>query len=138
MSRDVAARLERKQIMAGDRPPTCWFVIHESALRTTFGGRAVMRDQMDQLLEAGRLPHVVIQVFPSGVPNCPGVDGAVTIFDFDGEPSVAYAEGYRAGRTIEAPADVVSLVLMFDYLRALALSPDDSVRLIAAIRGEYE
>jgi Domain of unknown function (DUF5753) len=62
----------------------------------------------------------------------------VTIFAFEGEPSVAYAEGYRAGRTIEAPADVASLVLMFDYLRALALSPGDSARMIGAIRGEYE
>jgi hypothetical protein len=51
---------------------------------------------------------------------------------------VGYAEGYRAGRTIEAPAEVATLVMMFDHLRALALSPADSGRMISAIRGEYD
>jgi hypothetical protein len=58
--------------------------------------------------------------------------------DFEGEPSVGYAEGYRAGRTIEAPAEVATLVMMFDHLRALALSPADSWRMISSMRGEYE
>jgi len=138
VERDVAARMERQQIMHREQSPYCWFVIHESALRTTFGGKTVMRDQMDRLLSVARSPRVVVQVFPSGVPDCPGVDGAVTIFDFDGEPSVGYAEGYRAGRTIEASAEVASLVLMFDLLRALALSPADSQTMITAIRGEYD
>lgn len=138
IERDVAARMERQQIMRRELPPYCWYVIHEAALRTVFGGKAVMRDQMGGLLDAARSPRVVVQVFPSGVPNCPGVDGAVTIFDFKGEPSVGYAEGYRAGRTIEAPSEVASLVLMFDHLRALALSPADSQIMITAIRGEYD
>lgn len=138
IERDVAARMERQQIMQGERPPYCWFVVHESALRTTFGGKNVMRDQMDMLLDVARSPRVVVQVFPSDVADCPGVDGAVTIFDFDEDPSVGYAEGYRAGRTIEALAEVATLVLMFDHLRALALSPADSQRMINAIRGEYD
>jgi transcriptional regulator with XRE-family HTH domain len=138
VERDVAARMERQQIMLSELPPFCWYVIHEAALRTVFGMKAVMRDQMDRLLDVARSPRVVVQVFPSGVANCPGVDGAVTIFDFKDEPSVGYAEGYRAGRTIEAPPEVASLVLMFDHLRALALSPVDSELMITAIRGEYD
>jgi transcriptional regulator with XRE-family HTH domain len=138
VGRDVAARLERQQIMQRERPPYCWFVVHESALRTTFGSKTVMRDQMDTLLAVTQSPRVVVQVFPSGVPDCPGVDGAVTIFDFQDEPSVGYAEGYRAGRTIEAPTEVATLVMMFDHLRALALSPADSRRMINAMRGEYD
>jgi len=138
IERDVAARMERQQVMLRELPPFCWFVVHEAALRTTFGGKHVMRGQMDRLGDIARSPRVVVQVFPSGVAGCPGVDGAVTIFDFDGEPSVGYAEGYRAGRTIEASAEVASLVLMFDHLRALALSPADSQVMITAIRGEYD
>jgi len=61
-----------------------------------------------------------------------------TIFDFEGEPSVGYAEGYRAGRTIESSPEVANLVLMFDHLRASALSAGDSQRMIAAIRGDYD
>jgi Domain of unknown function (DUF5753) len=65
-----------------------WFVVHESALRTTFVSKTVMRDQMDMLLEVTQSPRVVVQVFPSGVPDCPGVDSAVTIFDFQDESSI--------------------------------------------------
>jgi transcriptional regulator with XRE-family HTH domain len=138
VERDVVARIERQEVMHGESAPYCWFVIHEAALRTMFGGPAVMRGQMDVLEEISRSPRVMIQVFPFGTPACPGTDGPVTVFDFAGEPSVGYAEGYHAGRTIEAPADVASLILMFDHLRALALSPADSARMIAKIRGEYD
>lgn len=138
VDRDVAARMERQQTLRREAPPYCWFVVHEAALRTVFGGKTVMRDQMDRLLDVARSPRMVVQVFPSGVPDCPGVDGAVTVFDFDAEPSVGYAEGYRAGRTIEAAAEVANLVLVFDHLRALALSPADSRTMITAIRGECD
>jgi transcriptional regulator with XRE-family HTH domain len=138
IERDVDARMERQQVMRREQPPYCWYVIHEAALRTMIGGKTVMRDQMDKLVEVSRSPSVVVQVFPASTPDCPGVDGAVTIFDFKDEPSVGYAEGYRAGRTIEASSEVATLVLMFDYLRALALSPADSQRMIAAIRGECD
>lgn len=139
VERDVAGRMERQQVMVRElSPPYCWFVVHEAALRTVFGSRAVMYGAMDRLVEVARSPRAVVQVFPSGVPGCPGVDGAVTIFDFRDEPSVGYAEGYRAGRTIEVASEVASLVLTFDHLRALALSPADSQELITAIRGEYD
>jgi hypothetical protein len=128
VERDVAGRLERQQVLAREVPPYCWFVVHEAALRTVFGGRAVMRGAMDRLVQVAR----------SRVPGCPGVDGAVTIFDFAGEPSVGYAEGYRAGRTIEVAPEVASLVLTFDHLRALALSPAASQEMITAVRGEYD
>lgn len=138
IERDVAARLQRQQVMGREVPPYCWYVIHEAALRTVIGGRMVMRDQMGRLADVARSLRVVIQVFPAAVPNCPGVDGPVTVFDFDGEPSVGYAEGYRAGRTIESSTEVANLVLMFDHLRAAALSAEDSQGMIAAIRGEYD
>jgi hypothetical protein len=54
----------------------------------------------------------------------------VTIFDFGDSPSVGYAEGYQAGRIIEAPADMARLVLMFDHLRAGALTPAESAQFI--------
>jgi len=45
-----------------------------------------------------------------------GAEGPVTIFDFADSPSVGYAEGYQAGRIIEASADMARLVMMFDHL----------------------
>src|SRR5216683_1022795 len=129
IERDAAARMKRQEIFTRERPPSCWFVIHEAALRIAFGGNSVMRAQMDNLLVLGKRPNVVIQVFPFSVPDCPGSDGPVTIFDLTDGPSVGYSEGYESGRIIEAPADVAKLVLLFDHIRAAALSPADSALL---------
>ena len=75
-----------------------------------------------------------VQVYPFSSPDCPGADGPVSVFDFDKQPSAGYAEGYEAGRTVEAAHEVVKLAAMFDHLRASALSPRDSASWIAALR----
>jgi transcriptional regulator with XRE-family HTH domain len=138
VERDVAARMERQHVLDRHEPPFCWFVIAEPALRAPFGGPAVMRGQMDHLLALCRRPAIRVQVWPAAVPDCPGSDGPVTVFDLPDAGPVGYAEGYEAGRIIESPPEIAKLILLFDLLRAAALSPADSARLITAIRGEYD
>jgi transcriptional regulator with XRE-family HTH domain len=139
VERDVVARMERQQILDGENPPFCWFIIGEAALRTSFGGSKIMHGQLARLVEYGRRPRITIQVFPFASPNCPGAEGPVTVFDFVDSPSVGYAEGYQAGRIIEGSADVARLVMMFDHLRAGALTPTESARFIDnCIRSDHD
>jgi hypothetical protein len=49
---------------------------------------------------------------------------------------VGYAEGYQAGRIIEASADMARLVMMFDHLRAGALTPAESARFLDKLQQE--
>ena len=95
-----------------------------------------MRAQLDKLVGYARRPRITVQVFPFATSDCPGSEGPVTIFDFAEAPSVGYAEGYQAGRIIEAPADLARLVMMFDHLRAGALTPAESARFIDKLRQE--
>jgi hypothetical protein len=132
----VTARIERQQVLDSAEPPFCWFVIGEAALRTSFGGQQVMRGQVARLAEFCRRPRVTIQVFPFASADCPGAEGPVTIFDFADSPSVGYAEGYQAGRIIEASADMARLVMMFDHLRAGALTPAESARFLDKLQQE--
>lgn len=134
IERDVAARMERQHVLARPRPPSCWFVIGEAAFRARVGDDTVMSAQLAHVADLAARSCITVQVYPFTVPDCPGVDGPVTVFDFDGQPSAGYAEGYEAGRTIEAPGEVVKLTSMFDYLRASALSPRESASWIAATR----
>jgi Domain of unknown function (DUF5753) len=134
----AAARMERQQVLDREEPPFGWFVIAESALRAGFGGPAVMRGQMDRLLELAHRPNIRVQVWPYSVPDCPGCDGPMTVFELPEAGPVGYAEGYEAGRIIESPPEMAKLMLLFDLLRADALSPAESVRFITAIRGEYD
>jgi transcriptional regulator with XRE-family HTH domain len=136
VERDVAARMARQQILDSDECPFCWFIIREAALRTSYGGPGVMGRQLARLAEYARRPRVTVQVFPFSAPDCPGSQGPVTIFDFPGAASVGYAEGHEAGRIIEAPADMARLVMMFDHLRAGALTPAESARFIENLQQE--
>lgn len=138
VERDVAARMERQQVLDRDGPPFCWFLLTESALRASFGGPTVMRGQMDHLAALCQRPAIRVQVWPSDAADCPGCDGPVTVFDLPDTGPVGYAEGYEAGRIIESPPEMAKLILLFDLLRAAALSPAESARLITAIRGEYD
>ena len=95
-----------------------------------------MRGQVARLAEFCHRPRVTIQVFPFASPDCPGAEGPVTIFDFADSPSVGYAEGYQAGRIIEASADMARLVMMFDHLRAGALTPAESARFLDKLQQE--
>jgi hypothetical protein len=134
----LSARMERKQVLDREQPPFCWFVLAESALRARFGGPSVMRGQLGHLLELAQRPNIRVQVWPFSINDCPGCDGPMTVFDLPDAGPVGYAEGYEAGRIIESPPEVAKLILLFDLLRADALSLAESVRFITAIRGEYE
>src|SRR5690606_23524306 len=47
----------------------------ESTLRRTYGGRMVMREQLERMLQVGKLRSVVLQVMPLGREGNAGVDG---------------------------------------------------------------
>jgi Domain of unknown function (DUF5753) len=138
LERDVAARLARQEVLDREEPSFCWFIIGEAALRTSFGGPKVMRGQLDHLLTLSQRPNMRIQVWPFSLSDCPACDGPTTVFELPDTGPTGYAEGYEAGRIIESPAEVAKLILLFDLLRADALSPAESARFITAIRGEYE
>lgn len=134
--RDVAARIDRQKIFEREQPPDCWFVIGEAAFRSAFGDDAIMRAQIAHVAELVTHPYITIQVYPLTTPDCPGCDGPVTVFNFTEQATTGYAEGYEAGRVIETPAEVATLVAMFDRLRAGALSPRDSAAWIRSFREE--
>jgi len=137
IERHVAARMERQKVFTREHPPSAWFLICESVLRRMFGSPKVMRAQLDKLIELAGRPGITIQILPLTALNCPGADGPMTIFDMPDGTQVGYVEGCDVGRIIEALSEVARLRTRLDMLRAAALPPDESVRLIERIRDEY-
>lgn len=131
----VRARLERQDILARDRPPKLWVVVAEGVLRQLVGGREVMTGQLDHLMKLSESPQAVIQVLPFSATDAPGSDGPAALFEFDGQPPVAYLEGWEAGQVIEAPEEVANIATALSMIKGCALSPGDSRQLIAQIRG---
>jgi transcriptional regulator with XRE-family HTH domain len=60
----VEHRMRRRVIFERDDPPPIVTIIHEAALRMRFGGRKVVRAQLDQLMEVSEWPTVTVRVVP--------------------------------------------------------------------------
>lgn len=133
LERDVAARMERQAILARQSPPLLWCVIDEAVLRRPVGGAEIMREQLKRLVEAAESQNIVLQVLPFAITDHPGADGPLTILEFGSGPPVAYAEGWRSGRLAESAAEVADAVVVFDLIRAAALSRGASLDMMRAM-----
>ncbi|WP_031230907.1 Scr1 family TA system antitoxin-like transcriptional regulator [Streptomyces niveus] len=62
--RRISHRLKRRDVLDRENPPTCTFLIHEAALRMTFGGPVVARAQLDYLLKESERENVTVRAIP--------------------------------------------------------------------------
>lgn len=129
----VAARLSRQEVFDREAPPRTWFVMDEQVLRRPIGGPDVWREQLENLLKAGRTPRTVIQVVPRKVLAHAGLAGPFTVLGFEEGPDVLYVDGFSQGRTALDAAEVAAGAHAYDLLRAAALSHEESADLI----GDY-
>lgn len=131
----VQAREERQKLLDGDDPLELWAVLDEAAIRRVVGGRAVMAAQLDHVVQMTRRPNVTVQVitFESGAH--PGMPGSFIHMEFRNEldPELVYVDTLAGDIFLEADDDIRRYRTMFDHLRAGALSPAESTRLMTTI-----
>ncbi|GAA2511482.1 helix-turn-helix domain-containing protein [Streptomyces sp. NPDC059506] len=133
-------RLKRQvRISDAESPLRFWAVIDESALRRVVGNRAIMREQLDHLAELSTWPHVTVQVLPYEIGAHPGMSGTFSILEFhdDADSSVVYLEGVTSDLYLEKEPDVRLYTVMYEHLRALALSPEQTREKIVQVAKEY-
>lgn len=136
----VQVRLRRQErIAAPDNPLRLWTVLDESALRRVVGSRAVMREQLEHLVEQSQLPHVTVQVIPFDMGAHPGLNGQYAILEFPdaADSSVVYIEGVTSDLYLEKANDVQKYSVMYEHLRAQALNVEQSRQFIAKIAQDY-
>jgi transcriptional regulator with XRE-family HTH domain len=106
----LAGRMERQQILTRPNPPLVSVVMSEAVLHRCVGGAAVMREQLIHLAEIGeRLPKVTVQVIPAEVATHAGLEGAGSIAEREGSPTVVHMESLTAAQTTGEP-DIVAKV----------------------------
>ncbi|MFL6142433.1 MAG: helix-turn-helix domain-containing protein [Labedaea sp.] len=132
IERRVAARIARQKLLTDPQPPEYWVVIDEAVLHRVVGGRAIMRGQLQRMIQAAELPHVTIQVLPFESGAHAGMEGPFLILGFpeQADPDVVYVENTTTGSYLEDPADVYRYTLMFDHLRASALNTTETRGLV--------
>jgi Domain of unknown function (DUF5753)/Helix-turn-helix domain len=130
----VVERLTRQQLLVQDNPPLFWAVMDEAVLHRAVGGPMVMRAQLERIIEVAQKPTVTVQVVPYEVGAHPALDSTFTILDFAGTaPTVVYVEGLVGWIYLDRPEDVDRYQQVFARLRTMALSPQDTVDLVASI-----
>ncbi|MFF8505197.1 DUF5753 domain-containing protein [Streptomyces anulatus] len=60
----LSHRLKRRDVLDRENPPTCTFLIHEAALRMTYGDSGIARGQLEHLLRESERDNVTIRIVP--------------------------------------------------------------------------
>ncbi len=133
----VEARVMRQHVLRRERAPDFSVVVDESVLRRKFGSDSIMRQQLEQLIESSDLPNVEIRVL-SLVGDHSIATGSFTYMQFAKEhnvaqPDIVAVEHIASTYFIDDIAETNQYRVAFEWLRANALSAEQSRELIASI-----
>lgn len=133
----IAARMARQEIIdSATVLPVFSFVQCESTLRRPYGGRMVMRKQLEQLLQLGQLRNVDLQIMPLEREGNAGVDGPFRVLRLKDGTTVGYNEVQLISRSIAEPKLVQILDIRYGIIRSQALTPQESLAFIEKMLGD--
>ncbi|MEU8261160.1 DUF5753 domain-containing protein [Micromonospora sp. NPDC048999] len=140
VDRQVAVRLERQAILRQNSGPDVSFVLSESALRRNIGDAATMRGQLLHLTEVGKQPNVSLQVFPFDAQTYETASFSFIILRFgdDAASDVIYVETFTDADYLDRPDAVRAYTRLWDRLRAAALGPVESRKLILRMADDMK
>ena len=124
--------LTRQRIVLAERSPRLEFVIAEGALHQVVGGAAVMRPQLTRLADlAGASLSLQVLPFTAGAYAAAGC-GSMSVLRFADTPGlgVIHLAALSGGVSLEDQDEVARYIRTFAQLRAAALSPAASARLL--------
>ena len=133
----LAGRLARQVILDRDDPPPPLLcaLLDQSALIREIGGPDVMRAQLEHLVAMSKRPNITVQVIPNTGAHS-GLNGAFTVADLGGGPSIVSLEDIADGQVTEDAATVSMVAVRFHSLRGDALPKAASRDLIEGVIRE--
>ncbi|WNI24429.1 helix-turn-helix transcriptional regulator [Streptomyces sp. ITFR-16] len=136
VERLVAARVARQAIFERSPGPELSFVQEEVTLRRHLGGKAVLRGQLEHLLELGKLRNVEIQVMLTARDEHAGMAGEMQVLKFRDGSAMGRSEGEFGSRPVSDPKQLRIIELRCGIIRAQALPPRESLAFIEQMLGE--
>lgn len=134
----VEVRLTRQKLLLRDPPLRLSVVFDEAVLHRAVGGAAIMKEQLNRLIEVAKLPHVTIQVIPFSTGAHAAMESTFNILDFEEPaPSLVYVEGLVGFMYLERPQDISRYRDVFEQICSKSLTPQESLKLIATLGAEY-
>ncbi|OMI38500.1 helix-turn-helix domain-containing protein [Streptomyces sparsogenes] len=128
VERRVALRLERQKLLVSERAPAFHVVLDEAALHRPYGGRAVMRAQLQHLIAVSEQPNVTLQVMPFSFGGHAGESGAFTLLRFPESdlPDIVYLEQLTSALYLDKPEEVGQYRRVLERLSEDGLSEEKS------------
>ncbi|WP_329022173.1 DUF5753 domain-containing protein [Streptomyces sp. NBC_00690] len=136
LDRALDGRMARQSIFDRLPAPELSFVLEEQTLRRPTGGRMVMRQQLERLLEVGQMRNVEIQVMPMDRWEHPGTGGRIQVLKFGDGSAVGRTDDEYGGRPVSDPKQLRVLELRYGIIRAQALAPGESRAFIEQVLGD--
>jgi transcriptional regulator with XRE-family HTH domain len=139
VDRLVDLRTQRARLLHRTDPgPLQLEVLHdEAALRRRVGGPAVMRAQLEALLQAGELPNVTIRIVPFAAGVHAGGSGSFALIQTeDSTQATGYVDSPAGNLLLSRARDIRDLTAIYNRVRAKALSPENSTAFIQQVAEE--
>ena len=138
VDRRISVRMNRQKLVADKEGPRLWAIVDEAALRRPVGGPAVMRAQIEHLIEAADMPNVILQVMPFRFGGHAAESGAFTILRFPEQdlPDVVYLEQLTSALYLDKRDDVDQYLQVMERLSVDSQTPASSVELLTEMLKE--
>ncbi|MFG2624527.1 helix-turn-helix domain-containing protein [Streptomyces sp. NPDC048473] len=122
----VAARLARQRLLSRKPVPDIGFVLELAALTRPIGGPRVHKEQLNHILEVGKLRHVQMQVMSPHRQTHAGLSGPFVLLETKVRRQLAYLEVQGHNFLVSEQPALGNLFGKYGILRAQALSPEES------------
>lgn len=135
----VQSRLARQAAVLGqERPPDCTFVLDQACLYTDMGDPAMMRTQLEYLLQLSERPFITILIKRFGA-QMQAMTYGFSLLQFDSHTMRDFAVvEYEVGAaTIDSDSDLHTLQSRWERIRSAAESEYDTRRVIRRALDEY-
>lgn len=134
----VAIRLGRRDVITRPDPVPYRVLIGEAALRQLIGTRQIMADQLQFVMGMAERPNVEIRLIPFDAGWHEALVGASIIIESTVNPSVTHLEVRDTCLFLHARQDVARYRAATDKVAARAMSPEDSLAVIALVKAGWE
>ncbi|MEV6816375.1 helix-turn-helix transcriptional regulator [Micromonospora sp. NPDC051296] len=134
IEQQVAARLERQEILRLERPPQIVAVIDEYVLRRS---DAIMAEQLAHLLRMAELPFIHLHVIPASAGLHVGLDGPLSLARLPDGTWVGHLENHLGGEAADTEEKLATLLARWECVRAIALPEDLSIALIKEVESQH-
>ncbi|MFC9434951.1 helix-turn-helix domain-containing protein [Nocardia sp. NPDC057030] len=133
-ARRVELRAKRQEILDVPDGPRLWAVLDEAVLHRPIGGRKVLREQIEHLVQVSHKQGVTIQVLPFSVGVHAAAGSSFTLLRFAEQelPDIVYLEQLTSAFYLDRSEDLEVYRDVMDQVAVQAETPERSRALMIA------